>query len=100
MSTLHQLAIGLGITEKTLLSWNKNFKIMPLQDENGNKIYSEAQKQLVLRVHHLIKERGFTIAGAKKELKKPDFHEQRERTIEELTSIKGFLKELKASLED
>lgn len=99
MSTLHQLTIGLGISEKTLLSWNKNFKIMPLQDEKGNKLYSEVQKNLILRIHHLIKERGFTITGAKKELAKPDFHQQRERTIEELTAIKGFLTDLKTKLD-
>lgn len=99
MSTLHQLAIGLGISEKTLLSWNKNFKIMPLQDEQGQKIYSEPQKKLILRVHHLIKERGFTLAGAKKELAKPAFHEKREQTIMELTSIRTFLKELRDSLD-
>ncbi len=100
MSTLHQLAIGLGITEKTLLSWNKNFKIMPLQDEKGNKLYSEAQKALVLRIHHLIKERGFTLAGAKKELAKPNLHQQRDKTIAELSEIKEFLQVLKASLND
>lgn len=73
---------------------------MPLQDDKGNKLYSEVQKALVLRIHHLIKERGFTLAGAKKELAKPDFNEQRERTIAELTTIKGFLNDLKANLED
>lgn len=73
---------------------------MPLQDEQGNKLYSEVQKKQILRIHHLIKERKFTIAGAKQELTKPDFHEQCERTIEELTNIKGFLKTLKANLDN
>jgi DNA-binding transcriptional MerR regulator len=100
MSTLHQLAIGLGISEKTLLSWNKNFKILPLVDENGQKIYSDTQKALILRVHHLIKERGFTLAGAKKELAKPDQRARRAQTIAELTEIKQFLQALKANLGD
>lgn len=99
-SSLHQLAIGLRITEKTLLAWNKKFNIKPSIDEQGQLIYSPEQKDLILRLHYLIKERGFTLAGAQKELKKPDIRVQRETTIQRLLEIRGFLQNLKESLQD
>lgn len=99
-STLHQLAIGLSISEKTLHSWNKSFKITPVANAEGQYIYNPNQKELILRIHHLIKERGFTIAGAKKELVKAPIEPQKKATIQKLKEIKSFFQELKHHLDD
>lgn len=99
MSTLHQLAIGLSINEKTLHAWNKSFKITPSPNEGGQLIYSAEQKVLILRIHHLIKERGFTITGAKKELKKAPIAQKKKETITKLKNIRHFLVELKQSID-
>lgn len=98
MSTLHQLAIGLSVSEKTLQAWNKSFKLNPMPNVEGQLVYSTQQKELLLQIHYLIKERGFTIAGAKKELKKAPLQEQKKETIQKLQSIRGFLEELKDSI--
>jgi len=100
MSTLHQLAVGLNITEKTLLAWNKRFRIQPMVDAEEQLIYSEEQKELVIRLYYLIKEQGYTLAGAEKQLKHPDFRARREQTIQQLTDIRGFLLGLKNRLEN
>ena len=98
MSTLHQLAIGLNVSEKTLHSWNKNFKIILLQNEHGELCYTAEQKELLLRIHHLIKERGFTIKGAKMELKKEPLDDKPISIIQRLTEIRDFLTEIKEKL--
>lgn len=98
MSTLHQLAIGLSVSEKTLQAWNKSFKLNPSQNAEGQLVYNEPQKTLLLQIHHLIKERGFTIAGAKKELKKEPLHQKKKETIQKLQDIRVFLEELKDSI--
>jgi DNA-binding transcriptional MerR regulator len=98
MSTLHQLAIGLSVSEKTLQAWNKSFKLIPTPNTEGHLVYTAPQKELLIQIHHLIKERGFTVAGAKKELKKEPLHEKKEETIQKLQSIRGFLAELKDSI--
>lgn len=98
MSTLHQLAIGLSVSEKTLQSWNKSFKLSPSLNAEGQLVYNSEQKELLLQIHHLIKERGFTISGAKKELKKRPLHEKKKETIQSLQNIRGFLEELKNSI--
>jgi len=97
-STLHQLAIGLNVSEKTLQTWNKSFKITPSPNAEEQLIYTPQQKDLLLQIHHLIKERGFTITGAKKELKKVPFQQKKKETIEKLKDIRVFLEELKESL--
>jgi DNA-binding transcriptional MerR regulator len=98
MSTLHQLAIGLSVSEKTLQAWNKSFKLTPTQNVEGHLVYTAPQKALLLQIHHLIKERGFTIAGAKKELKKEPLHEKKKETIQKLKEVRQFLVELKEEL--
>ncbi len=95
MAKLKQLVIGLNVEEKTLLSWNKNFKIKASTDDLGDLIYSEDQVEFIQLIHHLIKIRGFTIIGAKKELKKGDYHYNRQETISRLVKIRTFLEELK-----
>lgn len=98
MSTLHQLAIGLSVSEKTLLAWNKSFKLTPSPNAEGHLVYTAPEKALLLQIHHLIKERGFTIAGAKKELKKGPLQEQKKETILKLKQVRQFLVELKEEL--
>jgi DNA-binding transcriptional MerR regulator len=98
MSTLHQLAIGLSVSEKTLQAWNKSFKLTPTQNVEGHLVYSAPQKALLLQIHHLIKERGFTVVGAKKELKKEPLQEKKKETIQKLQHIRVFLEELKDSI--
>lgn len=98
MATLHQLAIGLNTSEKTLHSWNKNFKINPIPNEEGQLCYTEEQKELLLKVHRLVKKRGFTIAGAKMELEKEPFQSQKEATIKKLTEVRSFLEFLKEGI--
>lgn len=95
MAKLKQLVIGLDVEEKTLLSWNKNFKIKASIDNLGDLIYSEDQVEFIQLIHHLIKIRGFTIIGAKKELKKGDYHYKKQQTIRRLVKIRTFLEELK-----
>ena len=99
MAKLTQLVIGLNVEEKTLLSWNKNFKIHPHNNEKGELVYSKEQVDFITHIHFLIKKRGFTIIGAKLELKKKgDSNEKRDSSIQKLTQIKGFLVELKDNI--
>lgn len=97
-STLHQLAIGLSLPEKTLLAWNKRFHLQPSTNEQGQLIYSAEQKELILRLHYLIKEQGYTLAGAEQQLKKLDVRVEKERTIKRLSEIRSFLVGLKERL--
>lgn len=96
-STIHQLAVGLNISDRTLTSWNKSFKINLVPNKEGILCYNKKQKKLILQIHHLICERRFTIVGAKNELKKPTLGPKKEETIEKLTEIRDFLEAFKDS---
>ncbi len=98
MSSLHQLAVGLNITEKTLYSWNKNFGIKPIVNEEGDLAYTPEQKEMILQIYRLIKEQGLTIVAAKATLKKGALLEKRTETIEKLLEIKAFLKSIQIRL--
>lgn len=96
-STIHQLAVGLNVSERTLTSWNKSFKINLIPNAEGVLCYNEKQKKIILEIHHLIQVRGFTIAGAKAELKKPNLEHKKAETIEKLTEIRDFLEAFRDS---
>jgi len=98
VSTSHQIAIELGVSEKTLQSWNKSFKLATTTNNQGQVCYDESTKEQLLLIYHLIKDRGFTISGAKQELKKAPLHEKKQETISKLAEVRQFLSFLKEGI--
>ena len=81
--------------------WEKEFDILkPKKNAKGNRLFTKSDLDNLKIIHHLVKERGFTLEGAKKKLK-----ENKEDTINEkliidhLQDVKSFLLELKKSLD-
>jgi len=51
-------------------------------------------------IYHLVKEKGFTLEGAKREMKaNKNKLNEKQRTIKRLKALKGFLKELREELD-
>lgn len=80
--------------------WEKEFDILkPLKNKKGNRLFTQADLDNLRIIYHLVKERGFTLQGAKDKLK-----ENREdvvnkvAAIDSLNRIKGFLLDIKAQL--
>ena len=61
----------LGIKPHVLRYWEKEIpEVSPKKDKAGNRIYSPADVQLLLRVKYFLYEKRFTIEGARQELLK------------------------------
>ena len=80
--------------------WEKEFDILkPKKNKKGNRLFTNKDLHNIKIIYHLLKERGFTVEGAKKKIKenKNDTFENIE-IINRLKDVKKFLVELKDEL--
>jgi len=80
--------------------WEKEFEILkPKKNNKGNRMFTKKDVDNLIIIYHLVKERGFTLEGAKQKLK-----ENKEDTIDNieivnnLKDIRGFLVRLRQEL--
>src|ERR1051326_6608266 len=81
--------------------WEKEFDILkPVKNKKGNRMFSKADLENLRIIYHLVKERGFTLQGAKDKLK--ENKQDTVNTVEvvnSLTRIREFLLELKKEID-
>ena len=80
--------------------WEKEFDVIkPSKNKKGNRIYKANDLKNLKLIHYLVKERGFTLEGAKKKLKEnPKELEEKTDLIDTLNGVKSLLLDLKNSL--
>jgi DNA-binding transcriptional MerR regulator len=97
-----------GVEPHVLRYWEREFRsIRPSKSAKGQRVYSRRDVENLMRVRELLYGRGFTIAGAKKQLrekgvepKEPDpgaerSHARARHELETLkTEVEAFLQEL------
>jgi len=75
--------------------WENKFDILkPKKNKKGNRMFTKTDLENLDVIFHLVKERGFTLDGAKKKLK-----ENKKDTIDNISIIKN-LKEIRTFLVD
>lgn len=73
--------------------WENEFDILkPKKNKKGNRLFTPADIDNIRIIHHLVKERGFTLEGAKKKL-----NENKEDTVNSV-EIVSKLKEIRQFL--
>lgn len=80
--------------------WEKEFDILkPKKNKKGNRLFTQKDMKNLKIIHHLLKERGFTVEGAKKKLKenKNDTINNVE-IVSHLKDIRKFLVQLREQL--
>jgi DNA-binding transcriptional MerR regulator len=80
--------------------WEKEFDILkPKKNKKGNRLFTKKDVDNLTIIYHLVKERGFTLEGAKQKLKenKSDTIDNVE-IVNHLKDIRGFLVKLREEL--
>ncbi|MDA9820528.1 MerR family transcriptional regulator, partial [Salibacteraceae bacterium] len=88
-----------GVNASLIRFWEKEFDIIkPKKNTKGNRQYTQQNVANIKLIYHLVKERGFTLEGAKRKIKenKDDSVNQME-LVDSLKRVKSFLEELKSS---
>jgi DNA-binding transcriptional MerR regulator len=80
--------------------WEKEFEILkPQKTDKGNRQFTKQDIENLRLIYHLVKERGYTLQGAKEKLRqnKEDVV-NRVAVVDSLSRIREFLSELKDEL--
>ena len=98
--SISEVAEMFAVNTSLIRFWEKEFDILqPKKNRKGNRLFTNKDIENLHLIYHLVKERGFTLEGAKNKLKT-----NREETIEhaeivlKLKDIRSFLVELKENL--
>tara|TARA_B100000700_G_C14877692_1_gene776503 strand:- start:103 stop:438 length:336 start_codon:yes stop_codon:yes gene_type:complete len=90
-----EVAQKYGVNISLIRYWEKEFDILkPKKNKKGNRMFTKNDLENLDVIFHLVKERGFTLEGAKKKLK-----ENKKDTIDNISIIKK-LKEIRSFLTD
>lgn len=98
--SIGEISKAFGVNASLIRFWEKEFDILkPKKNAKGNRKFTPDDVKNLKLIFHLVKERGFTLDGAKTHLK-----ENQKKTldkfeiIQKLESIKSQLTELKNQL--
>ncbi len=99
--SIGEVAKMFNVNTSLIRYWEKEFDIIkPKKNKKGNRLFIQDDVENFHIIYHLVKERGFTLKGAKTKLK-----ENREDTInnieivKSLKKIRSFLVEIKNELD-
>ena len=87
------------VNQSLIRLWENEFDVLkPKKNGKGDRLFRPEDIKTLQLIHHLLRERKYTMEGAKDFIKKNKKAEEKYTTIASLKKIKGFLNELKANL--
>jgi DNA-binding transcriptional MerR regulator len=98
--SIGEVAEQLNVATSLIRFWESEFDVIkPKKNRKGNRQFTKEDIENVKLIYHLVKDRGFTLQGAK-DLLKNNTNPLKERmsTIDSLKRIRSFLVELKNQL--
>jgi DNA-binding transcriptional MerR regulator len=98
--TIGEVSKMFDVNTSLIRFWEKEFDIIkPKKNKKGNRLFTQNDVDNFYIIYHLVKERGYTLDGAKKKLaeNKEDTVKNIE-VVKSLKSIKDFLLDLKQNL--
>lgn len=79
--------------------WEKEFpQLQPRKNSRGNRVYSKKDLELFRRIHELVKERGYTLEGAKNALRKKNEDPAQDMLIHKLLRIRSELQSIASGM--
>lgn len=98
--TIGEVADMLNVATSLIRFWEGEFDIIkPKKNRKGNRQFTKDDIDNVKLIYHLVKEKGYTLQGAKEMLKhNNDTIKDRMQMIESLKKVRDFLTEIKEDL--
>ena len=98
--TIGEVAEMFNVNTSLIRYWEKEFEIIkPQKNKKGNRLFTKKDVDNFYIIYHLVKERGFTLQGAKDKLKEnPEDTAKITEVVKSLTNIKSYLLDLKSKL--
>jgi DNA-binding transcriptional MerR regulator len=98
--SIGEVAEIFGVNTSLIRFWEKEFTIIkPKKNRKGNRMFTQKDLDNLRIIYHLVKERGFTLQGAKRKLRENRDDAMNEtEVVSRLNSIKSFLVEWRDNL--
>ncbi|MDX1828605.1 MAG: MerR family transcriptional regulator [Lutibacter sp.] len=96
-----EVAKAFNVNTSHIRFWEKEFDILkPKKNKKGNRLFTQVDIKNLQIIYHLVKEKGFTLEGAKAKMKeKPKVIKDNFEIITRLENIKSELINIKNNLE-
>ncbi len=97
--TITEVAAQFNLAASVLRYWESEFIIIqPKKSRKGDRLYTKEDIENIRLIYHLLREKGFTIEGAKKYLKENKNAHQQFELVDSLQKLRQFLVELKENI--
>lgn len=98
--TIGEVADMLNISTSLIRFWESEFTYLkPHKNSKGDRRFTKQNIEQLQLIHHLVKDKGFTLDGAKKEIKDNKARVQaKNKALHTLQHLKSKLLELKSTL--
>tara|TARA_B100001093_G_scaffold514656_1_gene589189 strand:+ start:9677 stop:10021 length:345 start_codon:yes stop_codon:yes gene_type:complete len=98
--SIGEVASMFNVNTSLIRFWEKEFDIIkPNKTKKGNRQFTKEDVKNYQLIYYLVKERGYTLKGAKSKLKNNTTEIQNQKVIvDKMTKIKSFLLHLKEQL--
>ena len=98
--TMGDVASMLRVNHSLIRFWEKELEVLkPKKNKKGNRLFTPKDLENLKLIYHLVKERGYTLEGARKRLKgNPDELDHNMEIVDRLKEIKSYLLNLKSHL--
>ncbi|MFD2515765.1 MerR family transcriptional regulator [Pontibacter locisalis] len=98
--TIGEVAAMFDVAPSLVRFWETEFEqLNPKKNKKGNRQYTAKDIETLRTVYHLVKERGYTIQGAKEVMKNKSVQtKDKIEIIESLEKVKAFLVGIKDQL--
>jgi DNA-binding transcriptional MerR regulator len=98
--TIGEVAEMYGVSKSLIRYWESEFSILkPHKNSKGDRRFTKQNIEQLDIIYHLVKERGFTLEGAKKEIRgNKTLHLRRKKLLTALKDIKKGLIEIRGKL--
>ncbi|MBL7938897.1 MAG: MerR family transcriptional regulator [Flavobacteriales bacterium] len=71
--SIGEVAEQLGVNTSLIRYWEKEFgNLKPKRTGKGDRLYTKKEIEQLQRIQHLVKEKGFTLQGAREQLRKAE----------------------------
>lgn len=98
--TIGEVAEMFDVNTSLIRFWEKEFEVIkPHKNKKGNRLFTKPDIDSFRMIYYLVKERGFTLEGARKKLRgSKDEAVQIVQTIDRLKELRGKLVSLRESI--
>ncbi|MDA9676652.1 MerR family transcriptional regulator [Flavobacteriaceae bacterium] len=94
--TIGEVSKAFKVNPSLIRFWEKEFEVLkPKKNSKGTRRYSSVDIENFQTIHHLVKEKGYTLEGAKEQLK---ILKKKFEVIKKLEKIKATLINIKGEI--